>query len=105
MLVLNFNSICMDESWGDPENFRPERFLDENGNVFMPKNYFPFSMGESLPPSLRCYFSVLICSPVYAVYPSHSLHRTNFVCMLLYTEEFVYMDRVRTIVVATLTRR
>ncbi|EFN75914.1 probable cytochrome P450 303a1 [Harpegnathos saltator] len=46
MLVLNFNSIYMDESWGDPENFRPERFLDDDGNVFMPKNYYPFSAGR-----------------------------------------------------------
>ncbi|XP_032664970.1 probable cytochrome P450 303a1 [Odontomachus brunneus] len=46
MLVLNFYSVCMDESWGDPENFRPERFLDDNGNVFIPKTYFPFSMGR-----------------------------------------------------------
>lgn len=49
MLVLNYYSICMDESWGDPENFRPERFLDDNGNVFIPKTYFPFSMGTFFP--------------------------------------------------------
>jgi len=35
----------MDESWGDPEHFRPERFLDNHGNVVTPEKYFPFSIG------------------------------------------------------------
>ncbi|XP_014486131.1 PREDICTED: probable cytochrome P450 303a1 [Dinoponera quadriceps] len=62
MLVLNFNSICMDKSWGDPENFRPERFLDGDGSVFMPKNYFPFSMGRH-----RCMGEALAKSNIFLI--------------------------------------
>ncbi|XP_078041055.1 putative cytochrome P450 303a1 [Augochlora pura] len=46
MLIVNFNRILMDESWGDPENFRPERFIDEQGNIVTPTTYFPFSIGR-----------------------------------------------------------
>ncbi|KAG5343836.1 CP303 protein, partial [Acromyrmex heyeri] len=45
MLVANFNRILMDESWDDPEDFRPERFLDNNGNIITPEKYFPFGIG------------------------------------------------------------
>jgi steroid 17alpha-monooxygenase/17alpha-hydroxyprogesterone aldolase/cytochrome P450 family 1 subfamily A polypeptide 1 len=36
------------ETWGDPENFRPERFLDSNGNFIARPNafYIPFSSGR-----------------------------------------------------------
>ncbi|KOC61548.1 putative cytochrome P450 303a1 [Habropoda laboriosa] len=46
MLIVNFNRILMDESWGDPEDFRPERFIDESGNIIAPNVYFPFSIGR-----------------------------------------------------------
>ncbi|XP_033330973.2 putative cytochrome P450 303a1 [Megalopta genalis] len=46
MLIVNFNRILMDESWGDPEDFRPERFIDEQGNIITPTAYFPFSIGR-----------------------------------------------------------
>ena len=41
--------------WNDPEVFRPERFLDENGVVFQPDFYIPFSSGTfiGLPFSLE----------------------------------------------------
>ena len=45
MLIVNFNRILMDESWSDPEDFRPERFIDESGNIITPAAYFPFSLG------------------------------------------------------------
>lgn len=32
--------------WGDPENFRPERFLDEQGKLCLKKDVsFPFGAG------------------------------------------------------------
>uniref|UniRef100_A0A2C9K0M7 Cytochrome P450 n=1 Tax=Biomphalaria glabrata TaxID=6526 RepID=A0A2C9K0M7_BIOGL len=34
------------EIWGDPENFRPERFLDEQGNVVKREELIPFSVGR-----------------------------------------------------------
>ncbi|XP_076679748.1 putative cytochrome P450 303a1 isoform X2 [Andrena cerasifolii] len=46
MLIVNFNRILMDESWGDPEVFRPERFIDESGNIVTPHTFFPFSTGK-----------------------------------------------------------
>jgi len=49
MLVANFNRILMDESWNDPEDFRPERFLDNNGNIITPEKYFPFGIGMFSP--------------------------------------------------------
>ena len=33
--------------WEDPEQFRPERFLDSKGNVCRPQEYMPFSIGKS----------------------------------------------------------
>nr|XP_034177863.1 probable cytochrome P450 303a1 [Osmia lignaria]XP_034177871.1 probable cytochrome P450 303a1 [Osmia lignaria] len=46
MLIVNFERILMGESWGDPENFRPERFINESGNIVTPQTYFPFSIGR-----------------------------------------------------------
>ncbi|XP_043248159.1 probable cytochrome P450 303a1 [Colletes gigas] len=46
MLIVNFNRILMDESWGDPEDFRPERFIDESGNIITPQTFYPFSTGR-----------------------------------------------------------
>lgn len=48
MLVVNYNRIIMDESWNDAEDFRPERFLDNDGNIVTPEKYIPFGMGMSL---------------------------------------------------------
>ena len=33
------------EIWGDPDNFRPDRFLDENGRVSKPEEHIPFLIG------------------------------------------------------------
>ena len=35
--------------WGDPEIFRPERFLDAEGKVFIPEQYTPFGFGKQFP--------------------------------------------------------
>lgn len=45
MIVANFNKVLMDESWSDPEVFRPERFIDSEGNISLPNQYIPFSIG------------------------------------------------------------
>ena len=32
--------------WKDPENFRPERFLDEYNNIIKPEFFMPFQTGK-----------------------------------------------------------
>ena len=32
--------------WGDPENFRPERFLDSDGNIVNEHKLLTFSIGK-----------------------------------------------------------
>ena len=49
IVLPNINSVLRDEAiWKDPEIFRPERFLDEHGNVLKPEEFIPFSMGKQL---------------------------------------------------------
>ncbi|XP_018400444.1 PREDICTED: probable cytochrome P450 303a1 [Cyphomyrmex costatus] len=62
MLVVNFNRILMDESWDDPEDFRPERFLDNNGNIITPEKYFPFGIGRH-----RCMGETLARSNIFII--------------------------------------
>ena len=46
-VLVNIYSAHMDEEgWGDPENFRPERFLDSEGKkVVNERKILPFSIG------------------------------------------------------------
>jgi len=34
------------KTWGDPENFRPERFLDKNGQFRSNENVVYFGLGK-----------------------------------------------------------
>lgn len=53
MVIANFNCVLMDKKfWKDPEIFRPDRFLDEKGNVSIPDQYLPFGFGK--------YFDIVI---------------------------------------------
>ncbi|KAK3788828.1 hypothetical protein RRG08_059406 [Elysia crispata] len=46
-VMVNLDSVLRDEKvWGDPEVFRPDRFLDENGSVVAKKEFVPFSIGK-----------------------------------------------------------
>ncbi|XP_076622110.1 putative cytochrome P450 303a1 [Colletes latitarsis] len=62
MLIVNFNRILMDESWGDPEDFRPERFIDESGNIITPQKFYPFSIGRH-----RCIGEKLAKSNIFVI--------------------------------------
>ncbi len=46
-VIPNIFAVHFDpELWGDPENFRPERFIDDGGKTFRPEYYMPFSTGS-----------------------------------------------------------
>lgn len=47
MVIANFNGVLMNkEFWGDPEVFRPERFIDSEGKIVVPDYYLPFGFGK-----------------------------------------------------------
>ncbi len=48
MIFTNLTAILTDkEHWKYPDTFNPENFLDDNGHVFKPESFLPFSLGES----------------------------------------------------------
>ncbi|XP_059152571.1 cytochrome P450 2D15-like [Physella acuta] len=48
-VIPNLYAVLHDEIiWGDPENFRPERFLDEQGNLIKREELIPFSIGRRI---------------------------------------------------------
>ena len=48
IVIVHLRSAMMDpDFWNDPEEFRPERFLDKNGILEVPKQHFtPFGLGS-----------------------------------------------------------
>ncbi|EGI60832.1 Putative cytochrome P450 303a1 [Acromyrmex echinatior] len=72
MLVANFNGILMDETWDDPEDFRPERFLDNNGNIITSEKFFPFGMGRH-----HCMGETLARNNIFIIIAT-LLHAFNF---------------------------
>ena len=48
-IIPSLDSVLHDEKiWGDPQNFRPERFLDDQGNLKTEEHLIPFSIGRRL---------------------------------------------------------
>ena len=46
-ILIGLRTVHMDKSfWGDPEVFRPERFLDENNNIVNTERLIPFGLGR-----------------------------------------------------------
>jgi methyl farnesoate epoxidase/farnesoate epoxidase len=61
LVFVNLWSLFHDrEHWGDPEVFRPERFLDGNKNVVMDEWMIPFGAGKRV-----CLGEVLARSTVF----------------------------------------
>lgn len=47
-VLINLESVFMDRKiWGDPEIFRPERFLNEEGKVSYNEKFLPFGLGKT----------------------------------------------------------
>ena len=47
VVVANIFAVHRDpDLWTDPNDFKPERFLDENGRVFQPEELIPFNTGK-----------------------------------------------------------
>ncbi|XP_025099511.1 cytochrome P450 2U1-like [Pomacea canaliculata] len=55
LVIPNLDSVMRDpETWGDPDRFRPERFIGEDGKLWRPEELIPFSTGRR-----RCMGEVL----------------------------------------------
>ena len=51
-VIPNIYSCHRDhEIWGDPDNFRPERWIDENGKLRSFPSFIPFGVGKWFAPS------------------------------------------------------
>ena len=48
IVIPNLSSALQDsEVWGDPENFRPDRFLGPDGKLKLKENFIPFGIGKN----------------------------------------------------------
>ncbi|XP_067675688.1 cytochrome P450 2U1-like [Haliotis asinina] len=48
-VMLNLDSVLQDKDvWGDPQNFRPNRFLDGEGKIQKREEFIPFSLGRRI---------------------------------------------------------
>jgi len=61
---MNLYSAHMDpDEWQQPQQFRPERFLDESGNVIGRDRIIPFSLGTSTQVPNNAHIS--FCNVIY----------------------------------------
>lgn len=52
-------SVHMDtQHWGDPEVFRPERFLDDTGKIVNDSWFMPFGVGQYILSKISGVFSI-----------------------------------------------
>jgi len=48
-VIVNLQSVHMDpDDWHEPQQFLPERFLDQSGNVIDRDRIIPFSLGTTI---------------------------------------------------------
>ena len=68
-IIIPFQgSVLQDpEVWGDPENFRPERFIGPDGKLARPDEFIPFGIGKTIRVCFVlfcfcfCFLGVLFC--------------------------------------------
>jgi len=64
-VLVNLHSAHMDpDEWHEPQQFRPERFLDESGNVVHRDRVLAFSLGiytMKKYPYIHQYFAAILC--------------------------------------------
>jgi len=49
IIIPNLDSVLASEkTWGDPHNFRPERFIDDNGILLHKEELIPFGIGRRI---------------------------------------------------------
>lgn len=65
VLVVLYSLFQDKEHWGDPEVFRPERFLDADGKFVKDEWMIPFGMGKRM-----CLGEVLARSVVFLFFTS-----------------------------------
>jgi cytochrome P450 len=66
MVVINLYSVFQDrEHWGDPEVFRPERFLDADGHFVKDDWMIPFGVGKRM-----CIGEVLTRNTIFLFFTS-----------------------------------
>ena len=46
-IVSLYSSNYSEQLWGDPFEFRPERFLDEKMNIIHANKIMPFGLGKN----------------------------------------------------------
>ncbi|GFO32240.1 cytochrome p450 2u1, partial [Plakobranchus ocellatus] len=45
VVLPNLDAVMLDENtWEEPQMFRPERFLDDTGALIKPDSFIPFSL-------------------------------------------------------------
>ncbi|XP_063701883.1 methyl farnesoate epoxidase-like [Culicoides brevitarsis] len=66
LAMVTLNTLHMDKDyWGDPEVFRPERFMNAEGNLIQHENFMPFGAGKR-----RCIGENLAKSSVFLFFAS-----------------------------------
>ncbi|XP_072013985.1 cytochrome P450 2J4-like [Amphiura filiformis] len=73
MIMSNLWAIHHNQdTWDEPENFKPERFLDSNGDLCHKNEYAPFSIGR------RACLGENLAKMELFVYFTHLLHQFSF---------------------------
>ncbi|KAK3797172.1 hypothetical protein RRG08_015147 [Elysia crispata] len=70
LIMPHLDAVLLSEKiWGDPLNFRPERFIGPQGNLLNPEQLAPFSMGRRL-----CLGEALAKAELF-LFLAHVMHR------------------------------